>query len=297
CEGKRFQPHVLKVQLRGKSIHEVLQLTVSEAIHFFSQIDDERGAQISDGLKVLEEVGLGYLRLGQPLNTLSGGESQRLKLVRHLSDASETGNLFIFDEPTTGLHFDDVAMLLRLFQRLVDRGHSIVVIEHNLEVIKCADWIIDLGPEAGEAGGEVVATGTPEEIARVKHSHTGKFLRDVLGSAGASLAVRGAPPRTQPARYIHQDSEFALRAAEEPFGAAPALPGTNGAIQIHGAREHNLKNIDIKIPREQLVVITGLSGSGKSTLAFDILFAEGQRRFLDSMSPYARQFVEQLEKP
>src|SRR5207248_5562446 len=138
CEGKRFQPHVLKVQLRGKSIHEVLQLTVSEAIHFFSQIDDERAAKISDGLKVLEEVGLGYLRLGQPLNTLSGGESQRLKLVRHLSDASQRGRedgdgqdagttSFLFDEPTTGLHFDDVRVLLKVFHRLVDAGHSVVV--------------------------------------------------------------------------------------------------------------------------------------------------------------------------
>ncbi|HEY2144085.1 MAG TPA: excinuclease ABC subunit UvrA, partial [Candidatus Udaeobacter sp.] len=146
CEGKRFQPHILKVRLHDKSIHDILQLTVSEAIEFFAQIGEEPRAQISSGLRVLKEVGLGYLRLGQPLNTLSGGESQRLKLVGHLAEADnrrsgETiGNLFIFDEPTTGLHFDDVAVLLQLFQRLVDRGHSIVVIEHNLEVIKCADW-------------------------------------------------------------------------------------------------------------------------------------------------------------
>ncbi len=321
CEGKRFQPHVLKVRLHGKSIHDVLKLTVSEAIQFFAQLSDKCGAEISAGLKVLEEVGLGYLRLGQPLNTLSGGESQRLKLVGHLQEADNVqrstfnaqssigkaiGNLFIFDEPTTGLHFDDVAMLLRLFQRLVDRGHSIVVIEHNLEVIKCADWIVDLGPEAGDAGGEVVAVGTPEQLVRVKHSHTGRFLAQVLGSAGASPAVRGAPPRTSQNVYANDGDEFTLRAAEEPFSEAPngaaeaaALPDPkkNGAIHVHGAREHNLKNIDVKIPREQLVVITGLSGSGKSTLAFDILFAEGQRRFLDSMSPYARQFVEQLEKP
>jgi excinuclease ABC subunit A len=319
CEGKRFQSHVLKVQLHGKSIHDVLELTVGEAIHFFSEIDDERGAKISDGLKVLEEVGLGYLRLGQPLNTLSGGESQRLKLVGHLSESAQRsmsnaqcsigktmGDLFIFDEPTTGLHFDDVAMLLRLFQRLVDRGHSIVVIEHNLEIIKCADWIVDLGPEAGDAGGDVVAVGTPEQLAKIENSHTGKFLAQLLGSAGASPAARGAPPRTHGMRYIDADGERALRAAEGPFdeasnGAAEAAalpnPQTNGAIHVHGAREHNLKNIDVQIPREQLVVITGLSGSGKSTLAFDILFAEGQRRFLDSMSPYARQFVEQLEKP
>jgi excinuclease ABC subunit A len=371
CEGKRFQPHVLKVRLHGKSIHDILQLTVSEAIEFFAQIGEttiepslgaarpplpgrernevrvERGREISNRLKVLEEVGLGYLRLGQPLNTLSGGESQRLKLVGHLAEADNVqpasalnglrrgerltpmnreqasnfervreqaaqrrngetiGNLFIFDEPTTGLHFDDVAMLLQLFQRLVDRGHSIVVIEHNLEVIKCADWIIDLGPEAGQAGGEVVATGTPEQIAEVETSHTGKFLRQILGSAGMLPAIRGILPRTTQRAYADEGNEFALRAAEEPDGRMPdgasrmlALPrDRNGAIHVHGAREHNLKNIDIKIPREQLVVITGLSGSGKSTLAFDILFAEGQRRFLDSMSPYARQFVEQLEKP
>ena len=318
CEGRRFQPHVLKVQLHGKSIHDVLELTVTEAIQFFAKIGEQKN--LSEPLDVLEEVGLGYLRLGQPLNTLSGGESQRLKLVRHLADTrsiqhptssewrirnpqSEIRNLFIFDEPTTGLHFDDVAMLLRLFQRLVGRGHSIVVIEHNLEVIKCADWIVDLGPEAGDDGGEVVATGTPEQVAKVAKSHTGKFLAHVLSRARISRVVRGVPPRKFNGVYSDDETELA-RAAEEPSGETPsgtpemrALPRTNGAIAIHGAREHNLKNISVKIPRDELVVITGLSGSGKSTLAFDILFAEGQRRFLDSMSPYARQFVEQLERP
>src|SRR5205823_14337958 len=321
CEGTRFQPHVLKVRLHGKSIHDLLKLTVSEAIEFFAQIGEHR--TLSEPLGVLEEVGLGYLRLGQPLNTLSGGESQRLKLVGHLAETnnaersmgrqsairnpqSALGNLFIFDEPTTGLHFDDVAILLQLFQRLVDRGHSVVVIEHNLEVIKSADWIVDLGPEAGDAGGEVVATGTPEQIAQAENSHTGKFLAHVLRSARGSRAVFGGPPKSTTRVYADDDHEFALRAAEEPLGQWPNIarqrhalpdPQKNGAIHIRGAREHNLKNIDLKIPREQLVVITGLSGSGKSTVAFDILFAEGQRRFLDSMSPYARQFVEQLEKP
>ncbi|PYK33270.1 MAG: excinuclease ABC subunit A, partial [Verrucomicrobia bacterium] len=306
CEGKRFQPHVLKVRVHEKSIHDVLELTISEGIQFFAQTGEDCGVRISNGLKVLDEVGLGYLRLGQPLNTLSGGESQRLKLVGHLSDVSGTRNLFIFDEPTTGLHFDDVAILLQLFQRLVDRGHSLVVIEHNLEVIKSADWIVDLGPEAGDAGGEVVATGTPEQIAQAENSHTGKFLAHVLGSARGSRAVFGGPPKSTTRVYADDDHELALRAAEEPSGQWPNVarqrhalpdPQKNGAIHIRGAREHNLKNIDLKIPREQLVVITGLSGSGKSTVAFDILFAEGQRRFLDSMSPYARQFVEQLEKP
>ena len=308
CEGRRFQSHVLKVQVNSKSIHNVLELTVSEAIQFFAQIGEQKA--LSNPLDVLEEVGLGYLRLGQPLNTLSGGESQRLKLVRHLTESRTesnggVGNLFIFDEPTTGLHFDDVATLLHLFQRLVDRGHSIVVIEHNLEVIKCADWIVDLGPEAGDEGGEVVAVGTPEKVAKVDKSHTGRFLRAVLGSAHGPRAVRGGLPRTNlRINYSNEEDEAALRVAEEPFGERSnaarqrrALPRFNGVISIHGAREHNLKNLSVNIPRDQMVVITGLSGSGKSTLAFDILFAEGQRRFLDSMSPYARQFVEQLEKP
>jgi excinuclease ABC subunit A len=334
CEGRRFQPHVLKVQLGGKSIHALLELTVSEAIQFFAQAGERQN--LSEALAVLEEVGLGYLRLGQPLNTLSGGESQRLKLIRHLadtkniehrtsniqrptngesaignecqsgSDQTALGNLFIFDEPTTGLHFDDVAMLLQLFQRLVDRGHSIIVIEHNLEVIKCADWIVDLGPEAGDAGGEVVAVGTPEQIAKIDNSHTGTFLRRVLAKPFEPLHVipsreDGEGPRKisrelpRSFAYAQDDSAGLARAAE----TAPRFRtnGNHRAISIHGAREHNLKNIDVKIPRDQIVVITGLSGSGKSTLAFDILFAEGQRRFLDSMSPYARQFVEQLEKP
>src|SRR5438105_12577985 len=196
CEGRRFQPHVLKIRLHGKSIHDVLDLTVTEAAAWFAQIGEKQS--LSDPLEILDEVGLGYLRLGQPLNTLSGGESQRLKLVSHLverhapsrpgngretappSDPVVVGNLFIFDEPTTGLHFDDVAVLLGLFQRLVDAGHSLVVIEHNLEVIKSADWVIDLGPEAGDGGGEIVAIGTPEEVAKNEHSHTGKFLKRML---------------------------------------------------------------------------------------------------------------------
>ncbi len=294
CEGKRFQPHVLKIKLHDKAIHDVLELTVSEAIQFFVQIGEQK--TLSKPLDVLDEVGLGYLRLGQPLNTLSGGESQRLKLVRHLAETGKNGeddehrNLFIFDEPTTGLHFDDVAVLLQVFQRLVERGNSIIVIEHNLEVIKSADWIVDLGPEAGDEGGDVVGVGTPEQIAKIDDSHTGRFLQKILSSAPATS--RSSAGRLT---YTNVDEEEFARAAE----TAPRfrINGSNGAIGIHGAREHNLKNIDVDIPRDRMVVVTGLSGSGKSTLAFDILFAEGQRRFLDSMSPYARQFVEQLEKP
>ncbi len=277
CEGSRYQPHILKIRVAGKSIADVLALTVAEAVGFFEMLQLPR---VVRPLRVLEEVGLGYLRLGQPLNILSGGESQRLKLVERLAapakhDAAPT--LLILDEPTTGLHFDDIAILLRVLDRLVEQGHSLVVIEHNLEVIKCADYVLDLGPEAGTDGGQLVGRGTPEEVALVHASHTGRYLRGVL----AGFAASG----------VEWESDEAARVAEVPF-----QPPTAG-ISIHGAREHNLKDISLTIPRDQFVVITGLSGSGKSTLAFDLLFAEGQRRFLDVMSPYARQFVEQMEKP
>lgn len=278
CEGKRFRPEALAIHHHGKSIHDVLEMTVTEAIPFFLQETEIKANKAAAALKILAEVGLGYLRLGQPLNTLSGGESQRLKLVGHLLDGGKEPTLFILDEPTTGLHFDDINLLLQTFQRLVNEGHSLLVIEHNLEVIKCADWVIDLGPEAGAAGGLLVAEGTPEQVAKVKTSHTGQYLAEALRGTGV-------PPV----------SSYPLLKAAESHPAAPS-PYQN-SIRITGAREHNLKNISVTIPRDQLVVVTGLSGSGKSTLAFDIVFAEGQRRFLDSMSTYARQFVEQMEKP
>ena len=271
CGGKRFQPHVLKVQLQGRSVHEVLEMTVSEALAFFAQFP--KHAKITGPLQTLEDVGLGYLRLGQPTSFLSGGESQRLKLAAHLADAEAEASLLLFDEPTTGLHFDDIARLLRVFERLVEAGHTLVVIEHNVEVIKCADHVIDIGPEAGDEGGCVIAAGTPEEVAANQESRTAPFLR-------AALEERP-----------HEET---LRAAEP---VPPAAAPDDHRIRVTGAREHNLKNISLEIPRDEFVVVTGLSGSGKSSLAFDILFAEGQRRFLDCMSTYARQFVEQMEKP
>jgi excinuclease ABC subunit A len=178
CEGARYRREILDIRYRGKAIDEVLQLTISEARRFFSDL-----RRVSDRLKVLEDVGLGYLRLGQPSTTLSGGEAQRLKLAAHLIEGTGPGTLYLFDEPTTGLHFDDIAKLLFALNRLIDSGASVVVIEHNLDFLKTADWIIDLGPEGGDAGGMVVAEGIPEEIAEVGLSHTGRYLRQVLGEA------------------------------------------------------------------------------------------------------------------
>ena len=284
CRGSRYNQSALEIHFEGKTIAEVLELTVTEALSFFARGAAEttrRAATKEAGLKArillalrpLEDLGLGYLRLGQPLNTLSGGEAQRLKLctilMEALSSRKASSELLILDEPTTGLHFGDIEKLLAVFQRLVDAGHSLLVIEHNLDVIKSADYLIDIGPGAGTEGGRVIAVGTPEEIASTK-TQTAHYL--------APLLARKAPPgRRVPASSDREPSE--------------------NTIRVSGAREHNLKNIDVTIPRDKFVVVTGLSGSGKSTLAFDIIFAEGQRRFLDSMSPYARQFAEQMEKP
>ena len=175
CRGTRFKAETLDAKYKGKSIAEVLQMTVREAIFFFKDVNKSVGK-----IKVLEEVGLGYLRLGQSATTLSGGEAQRVKLAAHLATKTKSKTLFIFDEPTTGLHFDDINKLLAAFRALIENGGSLLVIEHNLDVIKTADYIVDLGPEGGSGGGEIVATGTPEEIVKVKKSHTGNYLKDYL---------------------------------------------------------------------------------------------------------------------
>ncbi len=283
CEGRRYQPHALRYKLHGKSVTEILDLTVEEAVAFFGGMDSKRAASIVAPFRLLCEAGLGYLKLGQPLNTLSGGEAQRLKLIGHLLEpnTSDKKTLFLLDEPTTGLHFDDIALLIKLLQRLVNEGHSLLVIEHNIEVIKCADWVLDLGPEAGAQGGELVAEGTPEEVARCERSWTGKFLTEAL-------------ERSEQGGGVLRESEIAYGKRREERKSDHM---DHSVISVRGAREHNLKNISVDIPREQLVVVTGLSGSGKSSLAFDLVFAEGQRRFLDSMSVFARTFVEQMEKP
>ncbi len=291
CQGKRYRPELLEVKVfsdaapEGKSIADVLQMTVDEALAFFH--DDDK---VTLGLKPLADVGLGYVQLGQPVPTLSGGEAQRLKLAAHLVEAeaalrkrnaAHTHTLFLFDEPTTGLHFDDIAKLLGAFEQLLDKGHSLIVIEHNLDVIHHADWLLDLGPDGGAAGGEILFAGSPDNIVHETRSPTGRAL----------VAYRESGDQLRLAAAIANSDN---RVAEpEPF-ENPALAQ---AISVRHAREHNLKNISIDIPRDKLTVITGMSGSGKSTLAFDIVFNEGQRRYLESLNAYARQFVQPAARP
>jgi excinuclease ABC subunit A len=277
CGGKRFTEEVLSINYNGLNIHDILQLTVNEALNFFAE-----QKKIITALSPLVQVGLGYIRLGQPVNTFSGGEAQRLKLSRFLGSGKTPNTLFIFDEPTTGLHFEDIAKLLVCLTRLVDQGHSVLVIEHNLDIIKSSDWVIDLGPEGGEKGGEVVATGTPEQLVQNTKSHTGRFLKSYL------------TVQTQTDTSLYQKSGVAERVA--PYNGTNVVR-YHQQIQVTGAREHNLKNIDLTIKHNQLVVFSGVSGSGKSTLAFDILFAEGQRRYLESLAPYVRQYMKILERP
>ncbi|GAA5236688.1 excinuclease ABC subunit A [Verticiella sediminum] len=348
CDGTRFRPEIREVTIerggRKASIADVLEMTVTEALDFFSPANgkaNDHDASVSErrrrsgaegspeswrgdsglqagathvqtGLAPLADVGLEYVRLGQPVPTLSGGEAQRLKLAGHLAEAARSGissakvsekgphavpsagyppggrfspgggpaakkgSLFLFDEPTTGLHFDDVARLMGAFRKLLAAGHTLVVIEHNLDVIGAADWLIDLGPEGGDAGGEVVAVGTPDDVMANPASHTGQALAEYRAALGAPIEAA-----------VHESAAtYAL-----------ANRGGERAIEIRHAREHNLKNVDVTIPRDTFTVITGVSGSGKSTLAFDILFNEGQRRYLESLNAYARSIVQPAGKP
>ncbi|VAW66585.1 Excinuclease ABC subunit A, dimeric form [hydrothermal vent metagenome] len=308
CDGKRYRAEILQVKLSSqdsrsiatksiaaksisaksisaKSISDILEMTVAEALMFF-----ENETEVLRALQPLVDVGLHYLQLGQAVPTLSGGEAQRLKLAGHLAanykktsarkksnTNSRQSTLFLFDEPTTGLHFDDIATLMKAFRQLIDAGHSLLVIEHNLDVIRSADWIIDIGPEGGKGGGELIAEGTVQQLMKESNTYTAKALREYE----ASLAA------------CNLGSTNLLHATAPPIKAtrSPEL------IQVHHAREHNLKNIDVEIPRNKFTVISGVSGSGKSTLAFDIIFGEGQRRYLESLNAYARQFVQPASRP
>jgi excinuclease ABC subunit A len=267
CEGKRFNRETLQVRFKGMSIAQVLEMDVQQALAHFENIPDVRHK-----LQTLHDVGLDYLKLGQASPTLSGGEAQRIKLARELVKKSTGRTLYLLDEPTTGLHFADIQMLLKVLHGFVEAGNTVLVIEHNLDVVKTADWLIDLGPEGGAGGGEIVGVGTPELLAENAASHTGAALAPYLD------------PNVKPVKQA--------KAA----GKAAAVEQIR-AIRVRGAREHNLKGIDVEIPRDQMTVCCGWSGSGKSSLAMDTIYAEGQRRYVESLSSYARQFVGQMQKP
>ncbi|SDV49320.1 UvrA family protein [Chitinasiproducens palmae] len=345
CDGRRYRSELLEVHIsrvdpggatRVLNVADVLELTVSEAVGLFA--DD---GEVCRRLQPIVDVGLEYVKLGQPVPTLSGGEAQRLKLAGYLAEAAESGRgrgkgkeskqpvrLFMLDEPTTGLHFDDIAKLMRAFGRLLEHGHSLFVIEHNLDVIRAADWVIDLGPDGGEGGGQLVCEGTPEEVAACAGSYTGMALAQYEQSVGSESGgsgggtTRAAPLREGAARDANRTArgQAADEAADRGVDgvADPATDRTgNGAeegvplqhvvrarqrarseaIQIVNAREHNLKSVDVEIPHGKFNVITGVSGSGKSTLAFDILFHEGQRRYLESLNAYARSIVQPAGRP
>jgi len=180
CHGKRFKRDILDIRYREKNIYDILEMTVNEAIGFFSEVSGTVEQRIVKRLRPLQEVGLGYIKLGQSSSTLSGGENQRVKLAYYLSQEKQQPTMFIFDEPTTGLHFHDINTLMKAFDRLIAQGHTVLVIEHNMDVIKSADHVIDIGPEGGDAGGKIVAEGTPEEIAKCPASHTGHFIKEKL---------------------------------------------------------------------------------------------------------------------
>jgi excinuclease ABC subunit A len=271
CSGHRFNRETLQVMYREKSIAQVLEMDVQQALEHFENIPP-----IHHKLGTLHAVGLDYIKIGQPSPTLSGGEAQRIKLARELVKKSTGRTLYLLDEPTTGLHFADIELLLKVLHAFVDAGNTVLVVEHNLDVVKTADWIIDVGPEGGAGGGRIVACGTPEEVARCAESYTGQVLAPVLG--------------------IEAKTHAKTSATDGKAGSTGKARETTH-ITVRGARQHNLRDLDLKIPRDQMSVFCGPSGSGKTSLAMDTIYAEGQRRYVESLSSYARQFVGQMQKP
>lgn len=262
CEGKRFDPKTLSVRYKNKNVFDVLEMTVAQAYEFFDAFP-----KIRQKLDILLKVGLDYLTLGQASPTLSGGEAQRIKLAKELSRPSHGNCFYILDEPTTGLHFHDINKLVEVLQHLVDLGNTVAVIEHNMDLVKTTDWIIDLGPEGGDEGGEIIAEGKPEKIAQLK-TPTGMALKAVL------------------------NHEFS-----PPVPLKKGLAVEKEVIKVQGASQNNLKHVDVEIPHGKITVCTGPSGSGKTSLAFETIYAEGQRRYIESLSAYFRQYVKQMPKP
>jgi len=267
CGGARYNDETLQVKYKDKSIADALDMDIQEALEHFDNVP-----KIKRIIQTLHDVGLDYIKLGQPAPTLSGGEAQRVKLAKELCRVSTGKTIYILDEPTTGMHFADTQKLLDVLNRLVNAGNTVVVIEHNMEVIKTADYVIDLGPEGGEQGGWLVAAGTPEQLTEIENSYTGQVINEVLSNGGKKKLLE--------ATFLNPSSSH---------------PTTH--LKVRGAKEHNLKGVDVDIPLQKMTVLTGVSGSGKTSLALDTVYAEGQRRYVESLSSYARQFLGQMPKP
>lgn len=274
CKTRRFDHETLSVYYKGKNIYDILEMEVGEALEFFTNIPS-----LKHKLEMLVKVGLEYLKLGQSSTTLSGGEAQRIKLAKELVRPGTGKTLYILDEPTTGLHFQDIKHLLHVLHELVDRGNTVLVIEHNMDVVKTSDWIIDIGPEGGAGGGEVVAANKPEKIAEMD-TPTGKAVHAALYHDTQAL-INSA---------LKQSEENLKKKKDREADGIHTITVTN-------AEQNNLKSVDVAIPREKMTICTGPSGSGKTSLAFETIYAEGQRRYIESLSPYARQFVKQMPKP
>jgi len=284
CAGRRYNQETLQVKFKGASIADILDMDVSQALDIFA--DHPRIARL---LQTLADVGLDYLKLGQPSPTLSGGEAQRIKLARELGKRATGKTLYLLDEPTTGLHFADIRKLLEVLHSLVDAGNTVLVVEHNADVLKTADWLIDLGPDGGDGGGRLVACGTPEQVAACAESQTGQALEPSL-----SQSRTGSSPKSQ-SRARRRSS--ASKTSKNSGRRSPNTAHNHSQIAVRGAAQHNLQQIDVEIPRDRMIVFCGPSGSGKSSLAMDTLYAEGQRRYVESLSAYARQFLGQMPKP
>ncbi len=273
CQTKRFDAETLSILYKEKNIYDILEMDVNEAYEFFASFPS-----IKHKLETLQQVGMGYIKLGQSSTTLSGGEAQRIKLAKELVRPSTGRTLYILDEPTTGLHFHDIKHLLQVLHALIDKGNTVIVIEHHMDIVKTADWIIDMGPEGGESGGQIIATGTPEQIA-ILDTPTGQALKNTLTH---DITQKMASALDAPS-YRQQKKEKEKSLVHD--------------ITIIGAEQNNLKHLSVTIPRGKITICTGPSGSGKSSLAFETIYAEGQRRYVESLSPYARQFVKQMPKP
>jgi excinuclease ABC subunit A len=296
CEGRRFSQPTLQMRFKGQSIADVLALEVRDALTLFDNVPRIRGM-----LQTLHDVGLDYIQLGQPSTTLSGGEAQRIKLARELVRKPTGRTVYVLDEPTTGLHFADIRKLLAVLHGFVDAGNTVIVIEHNLDVVKTADWIIDLGPEGGAGGGYIVATGTPEDVAACPASFTGQALREVLGEGIEGF--RDSGNQGYAGKRTGNRAPGTAGAGIEGRARGPALDPlvpqalNPSSVTVVGARQHNLKDLTVSFPRDRMTVCTGVSGSGKTSFAIDTVFTEGYRRYVESLSAYARQFLGQMAKP